>query len=63
MTGTGASHLHNGNIDIDRVALHELGHAIGMSHSNDEDAIMFHQIHPAPAELSGDDIVGVQSLY
>lgn len=56
--------LRFGSVDFRRVALHELGHVLGLDHENDPSipAIM------APAvtdidRLTADDIAGVQSIY
>lgn len=52
--------LHGGNVyDIDRVLLHEIGHAIGLGHST-EDAIMGIGNRYT---LSADDIAGARFLY
>lgn len=48
--------------DIRRVALHELGHVLGLGHSNLSSAIMYAYITNTDA-LTADDIAGVQSLY
>lgn len=44
--------------------MHEIGHSLGLSHSQQEDSIMysFYQYDLAP-ELSYDDILAVQSIY
>ena len=48
--------------DIRRVFLHELGHAIGMNHSPDDDAIM--NAYTSDREtLAHDDIAGAQAMY
>jgi hypothetical protein len=49
--------------DIDRVALHEIGHALGLNHSPDKDSVMSIPLHESQDVLSGDDIVGIQTLY
>src|SRR5947209_5643878 len=48
--------------DIQRVALHELGHALGLAHSSVASAIMYPYISSLYT-LSNDDITGAQSLY
>src|SRR5438105_1043929 len=48
--------------DIQRVALHELGHALGLAHSSVASAIMNPYISSSYT-LSSDDIAGAQSLY
>jgi hypothetical protein len=48
--------------DIQRVALHELGHALGLAHSSVASAIMNPYIS-SYYTLSSDDITGAQSLY
>jgi hypothetical protein len=52
----------NGEIDFRRVAVHELGHVVGLDHENRESAIMASIIgdigSPQP-----DDIAGVTSIY
>jgi len=52
-------------IDFRYVALHELGHALGLRHSQQNDSIMY-PIYIRSAEdlsLSDDDIFGIQELY
>ncbi|XP_003780846.1 matrix metalloproteinase-27 [Otolemur garnettii] len=48
------------------VAAHEFGHALGLSHSNDQTALMFPNyisLDPNKYPLSQDDIDGIQSIY
>src|SRR5207302_892662 len=58
--------LRSGSYDIQRVALHELGHALGLAHPDQAgqhvDAVMNSTISDRDA-LSNDDIAGGQSLY
>ncbi|XP_069325116.1 matrix metalloproteinase-27 [Eulemur rufifrons] len=48
------------------VAAHEFGHSLGLSHSNDQTALMFPNyisLDPSKYPLSQDDISGIQSIY
>lgn len=46
-----------------QVAIHEIGHLLGLSHSNDPSAIMYALYAPDRTTLSQDDIQGVTALY
>ena len=50
------------DVDLYTVALHEIGHALGLGHSDDPNSIMYPYYHSG-AGLSSDDIAGVQALY
>ncbi len=50
-------------IDIFSVALHEIGHAIGLGHSTDPDAVMFPYYLSPYTGLDEDDINGAVALY
>ena len=49
-------------IDFRRVALHELGHALGLGHEDNEQAMMSSSIGNLDS-LQADDIAGADSLY
>ena len=44
------------------VAAHEIGHLLGLDHSNDEDALMYPYINNA-LKPRDDDITKIQKLY
>ena len=49
-------------LDFRRVAIHELGHALGLDHSNSRSAIMFPNIGNVDS-VASDDIAGAAFLY
>jgi len=50
-------------IDLATVALHELGHALGLAHSNDITAVMYAYYGGTRRNLRTDDINGIQYIY
>jgi hypothetical protein len=46
-----------------QVAIHEIGHLLGLSHSDDNSAIMFAFYAPDRVNLAQDDIQGITALY
>ena len=62
---TGALPVPFGQFDLDSVIVHELGHGLGLSHSNSSAAVMYPSISAGAARrvLNQDDIDGVSFLY
>lgn len=50
-------------IRLYNVALHEIGHLLGLDHSQDQNAIMYAYYGEGRNDLRADDIAGIQSLY
>jgi hypothetical protein len=51
-----------GGVDLFSVALHEAGHALGLGHSDDPNAVMY-PYYKLQTGLTADDIAGIQALY
>jgi acylphosphatase len=49
--------------DLPTVALHEIGHALGLDHSSVSSAVMYAFYGGPRRELVGDDVAGIQSIY
>ncbi|KAK1374301.1 Metalloendoproteinase [Heracleum sosnowskyi] len=53
-----------GHIDMETVALHEIGHLLGLEHSSVEGAIMYPSVSDGMTKvLHGDDVQGIKELY
>ena len=65
LTGTSGTLAYgDGSSTLYQVALHELGHAIGLEHDTaNPDAVMYPYLGPGNRLLSADDIAGAQAIY
>lgn len=52
-------------IDLESVAVHEIGHLLGLGHSSVEESIMYPTItsKTKKVDLANDDVQGIQTLY
>ncbi|OJW25025.1 MAG: hypothetical protein BGO49_15120 [Planctomycetales bacterium 71-10] len=53
----------NANYDLQTVAIHEFGHALGMDHSAIYNAVMYSYYVGMKQSLNSDDVGGIQSIY
>lgn len=51
------------DVDLDRLLLHEVGHALGLAHSEVENAVMHDPFHEGQDQLKPDDIEGIRKVY
>lgn len=59
-----ADGMIRGAFDLETVAVHEIGHLLGLGHSSVEGAIMYPSISTGVRKsLHADDIQGIRALY
>jgi hypothetical protein len=54
---------NGGTYDLETVAIHELGHALGLDHSALTSAVLYAYYNGSKHALTADDTAGIQSLY
>jgi hypothetical protein len=52
-----------GGYDLFTVAVHEVGHALGLGHSTDTTAVMYQYYNGTKSFLRNDDIAGIRAIY
>jgi hypothetical protein len=62
-TNSGIGWNNGSNIDVFTVAMHEIGHALGLGHSTTSSAIMYATYSGVKAGLNSDDITGIKTIY
>lgn len=53
----------NSTYDIQTVAIHEIGHALGLDHSTITSAVMYSGYNGVKQYLTSDDVSGIRSIY
>ncbi|MDR3405238.1 MAG: matrixin family metalloprotease, partial [Chthoniobacter sp.] len=61
---TDGSFAYSGtDVGLYQLALHEIGHALGLAESSDPNSVMFPELGAANTTLDGTDIADIQALY
>jgi matrixin len=55
--------INSNDYDLYTVMAHEFGHALGLDHSTDPNAVMYATYLGVDSALGADDIAGIQSIY
>lgn len=58
-----AWNVDGSDIDIETVALHEIGHALGLDHSADPLSVMYYAYGGVRRDATADDVAGISTLY
>lgn len=55
--------IGSSGFDLFSIVLHELGHSLGLDHTDVEEAVMYPYYHGVISGLHADDIAGIQYIY
>jgi hypothetical protein len=58
-----AVNLTDPNYNLYSVALHEVGHALGLPDTSDPASVMFETLQARPGQLAPEDVAAIQALY
>src|SRR5207244_3011500 len=62
-TNSGISWNNGSNTDVFTVAMHEIGHALGLAHSTTSSAVMYSAYNGVKSALNSDDVAGIRKIY
>jgi predicted Zn-dependent protease len=62
-SSTGGYTYQGFTTNLYQTALHEIGHALGLGHSTDVNAVMYPTLGTADLDLDSNDVTGIKALY
>jgi len=64
VAGSNGALVYSGTqTELYQVALHEIGHALGLAESSDPSSVMFPELGPTNTTLDASDITNIDALY